>query len=406
MRKLIFIALALAALGVAAQAQSYTESTFYSFGSTSTDGTGPEGTVAIDKTGNLYGITLGGGSDKTVCPDGCGTIFKIDSAGNESTLYEFTSYVDPRASLTIDAAGNLYGTASEGGNTSSVYPQGLGFVFKLTTAGKYSVLHKFAASQLEGADPWGPVTLDANGNIYGTTLFGGDLSCLEGAGCGVVFEISAKGTYTILHSFSDSPDGAQPVGNLLRDGIGNIYGTTDTGGTYGSGSMFKISAGGEESVVYSFCDRNGCEGGVSPAYLVRSAAGNFYGNALDGGATNYGTIFEVSSAGAGSLIYTFCPDGESSGCSTGDHPNGPMVISGGNLFGTTTAGADGGSTGAGVVYEMSTAGVDTVLYRFLDDGSTGRDPQGISMDSAGNLYGTATSGPNGAGVVFKLTKNP
>lgn len=394
-------------LSALAGAQTYSESTLHSFGSSPTDGVGPEGTVVVDQAGNVYGLTLSGGGDNSTCGDGCGTIYKLDPAGNETTLHEFTSNeVDPRASLTMDAAGNLFGTSSKGGFTSQDYPQGLGFVFKYSATGKYSVLHRFAVGELEGADPWGPVTVDAEGNVYGTTLLGGDLGCLDGVGCGVIFKINSKGVYSVLYSFAGSPDGSQPIGNLLRNGVGDLYGTTSTGGTYGSGAVFELTASGEETVLFSLCDLNSCGNeGASPAYLVRNAEGNFYVNAFAGGSTNFGSIIEITGGGVGSVLYTFCPGGETSGCPNGDHPNGPIVAAGGDLFGTTTAGANGGSSGAGVVYKLSSSGVNTVLYRFLDDGSTGRDPQGISMDSAGNLYGTATGGPNGAGVVFKLTKH-
>src|SRR6266852_4215872 len=191
------------ALVVAAETQTYTQSVLYNFGSSPTDGLYPFGGLVRDAAGNLYGTAWsGGGSLNCSLYSGCGTVFMLDSSGRESILHTFTSGTDgagPVASLTRDAAGNLYGTTSAGG-ISSHYAGGAGTVFEITAAGAYPILHKFGSSPTDGEAPRGSLILDDAGNLYGTTSAGGAY------GKGTVFELRANGSETVLYSFRGKAD--------------------------------------------------------------------------------------------------------------------------------------------------------------------------------------------------------
>ena len=190
------------ALAIAAHAQSYTESTLHAFTTAN-----PVGTVTPDAAGNLYGAL----DWTSACQPGktaanCGVIFKLNSSGKETVLHQFSGLANgasPVAPLTRDVAGNLYGVTKEGGNTSSTFAYGHGVIFKITPQGRFSVLHKFVASGGEGALPSGPLTIDSAGNLYGTTEQGGSSSTSCNNGCGVVFEITSKGVFSVLHAFTE-----------------------------------------------------------------------------------------------------------------------------------------------------------------------------------------------------------
>jgi uncharacterized repeat protein (TIGR03803 family) len=399
MRSRILVALGLTiALGVAAHAQTYTQSILHNFGSSSLDGAYPFGGLVMDTAGNLYGTDWSGGGSTNCSPySGCGTVFKLDRSGNETILHTFTGGTDgagPVASLMMDGTGNLYGTTFAGG-ISSHYAGGAGTVFKITAAGTYSILHKFGGNPSDGEGPRGSLILDEAGNLYGTTSGGGAY------GKGTVFELRANGTETVLYGFRGKADGAYPGTNVLRDGLGNLYGTANQGGAFGVGVIFKLSLKGVVTVLHTFCSSPGCADGEYPLYIVRSAQGNFYGSTEYGGA-GHGVIFEVSGAGEASTLYTFCPGGVGSGCTDGSGPT-RLLASGGDLYGTA---AGGGNGGAGLVYKLNTSGVETVLYSFPANYSDGASPVGVVTDSSGNLYGAALNGGSGnSGVVFELTKN-
>ena len=229
------VALALAAIFVlsavapqSAQAQKF--ELFYQFEGPP-DGNWPAAALTRDTNGNFYGTTLEGGA--YTCPfySGCGTVFKVDNSGTETVLYSFCSEgcLDgalPEASLVRDAAGNLYGTTLQGGDQSC----DCGTVFKLNMAGKETVLHAFTGNP-DGESPSSGLVMDAAGNLYGTTLFGGSAS----RGNGVVFKLDPSGTETILHSFVGYPsDGERPYASLVQDTAGNLYGTTYFGGVSGA----------------------------------------------------------------------------------------------------------------------------------------------------------------------------
>lgn len=394
---------------ISAHAQTYTESVLYNFSDGSGDGAYPQAGLVMDSAGNLYGVSS---EFITLDDQGGGALFKIDTNGNFSSLHFFggspTDGEYPVASLTIDKSGNLYGTTVNGGAQNIGY----GTVFKLTPSGTYSILHNFGSTAGDGQNPYGPVTLDSAGNLYGTAEFGGNTTCK----CGIVFKLSSTGKETILHKFTGgSKDGGNPVANVMRDGLGNLYGTTSSGGN-GFGVMFKLTSKNVESILYNFCpDTATCTLGANPNYIARSSLGNFYGivqgvQLQDGG--DGGGIFEFSNKNVESVLYTFCGS-----CfygppmPNGDRPSGALLISGGNLYGTTQLGgafSTSSSSGGGVVYELTPSGVETILYSFPASSTTdGCYPTGgVIADKAGNLYGTTSQcGLYGYGTVFKLTKN-
>jgi uncharacterized repeat protein (TIGR03803 family) len=240
------------------------------------DGVGPYAGLIRDAT-NLYGTTYG------ALPYGdYGTVFKVDRNGTETVLYTFTGGADggkPSASLVLDAAGNLYGTASIGGTFNG------GTVFKVDPSGALTVLHTFMGGTTDGAYPKSGLVLDKNGNLYGTTYSGG-------AGhSGTVFKLDTSGSLTLLYSFAGGTDGANPIGGLVLGSQGNFYGTTYGGGAANHGTVFKLSANGTETLLHSF---NSTDGSDPYAGLVRDAAGNLYGTTQRGGAAGYGTVFKIA----------------------------------------------------------------------------------------------------------------
>ena len=205
---------------------SYTSQVFYSF-SQGTDGVYPHAGVILDNNGNFYGTTYNGGAY------GFGTVFKIAPNGQETILRSFlggsTDGANPYAGLVLDSGGDLYGTTYGGGT------YGFGTVFKIAPNGQEAILHSFSGGSTDGAYPYAGLVLDSGGNLYGTTYDGGTY------GFGTVFKTAANGQETVLHSFTGTPDGANSYAGLILDTNGNLYGTTYDGGTYGFGTVFKLS---------------------------------------------------------------------------------------------------------------------------------------------------------------------
>jgi uncharacterized repeat protein (TIGR03803 family) len=281
------------------------------------DGDTPFPGLLRDGSGNLYGTTIYGGKTSHSCPsNGCGVIFKLDMNGNETILHEFNG-VDgaaPVGPLVEDQSGNLYGATSD-------YTDG-GTIFKLDRTRTESVLYRFGCGS-DGCDPGAGVTLDAAGNIYGTTFIGGDTNCNSPEGCGVVFQIDTRRSEMVLHTFEAS-DGADPASGLLLDSAGNLYGTTEAGGNLdcnggeGCGVVFEMSPQSNgtwtESTLYNFCSLSNCMDGTVPREgpLVRDAFGNLYGSTLEGGngstcnaGGGCGVIFELSPNGQENVLHYF-----------------------------------------------------------------------------------------------------
>jgi uncharacterized repeat protein (TIGR03803 family) len=256
-------------------------------------------------------------------------------------------------------------------------------------------LHNFAGK--DGANPTYLIR-DAGGNLYGITIFGGDLNCPEGKGCGTVFRLDPAGRETVIHSFTQSvTDGGVPTG-LIMDAKGNLYGTTELGGAQNVGTVFKIDKSGKETVLYSFTGANGGPDGASPlGGVILDASGNLYGSTAYGGLGNTGTVFKIDAAGKETVLYRFT--GGNNGSTDGKNPMGGLVMdAAGNLYGTTSI---GGTNGAGTIFKVDPHENETALHSFAGsaDGSYPQSP--LSRDAVGNLYGNADGGTNGVGAVFK-----
>jgi uncharacterized repeat protein (TIGR03803 family) len=260
------------------------------------DGASPSAGVIQDAQENFYGTTAEGGNSGCFAGYGCGIVFKFSKAGKESVLHSFTGGADgatPYAGVILDAKGNLYGTTYYGGRgkCNDGFGTGCGVVFKLGTTGKETVLHSFTGGT-DGAYPDAGVIQDAMGNLYGTTKEGGDLSGCDGLGCGVVFKLSTAGKETVLHSFTGRTDGANPDAGVIQDAKGNLYGITPSGGDLscgngsGCGVVFKLGTTGKETVLHSF---TGGTGGAHPdAGVIQDAIGNLYGTTYAGGDSSCG----------------------------------------------------------------------------------------------------------------------
>ncbi len=368
-----------------AHAQTFT--VLYTFTNTN-QGWQPDAAPILDAAGNLYGTTQYGGT-----AGGFGTVFKLDTKGNESVLYSFAGTPDgedPEGALIADRAGNLYGTTLYGGTAG-----GYGTVFKLAHTGKLTLPHSFASNP-DGADPHGSLVGDPQGNGYGTTQYGG-----TAGGYGTVFKVDVAGNESLLHSFAGTPDGEDPQAGLYRDAAGNLYGTTQYGGTAGGyGTVFKLALNGDITLLHSF---SGTPDGENPyAALTADSHGNGYGTTKYGGtAGGYGTVFKIDRTGHFSLLHSFAgnPDGV--------NPVSSVVVDpAGNVYGTTFY---GGESGYGTVFEIDTTGKLTVLHSFTG-ASDGSNPMaGLTRDALGNLYGATTEGGDlscgfdGCGVIFKVT---
>lgn len=373
----------------AAQAQTY--KVLYSF-TGGDDGKTPESSLMADAAGNLYGTTMFGGAY------GYGVAFKLDATGKETVLHAFTGGADGAYSvggLILDEAGNLYGTTEEGGDLGCNVGHGCGIVFKLDPSGTEAVLYSFTDGT-DGGYPSGPVLRDGAGNLYGTTSYGGG-----GCECGVVFKLGTGGTETALHTFTGGSDGAYPLAGLVRGAAGNLYSTTYLGGTYGKGTVFGLDITGNEVLLYSFT--GGSDGGYPNAGLTLATTGNLYGTTEEGGdlacPSGYGcgTVYKVDASGKETVLYSF------TGGTEGSEPLGGLVIDPtGSLYGTTIA---GGAPQLGVVFGLNLAERETVLYTF-SRGADGAAPfASLIHDAAGNFYGTAAYGGIGNnGTVFEITR--
>lgn len=388
-----------------AQAQTYQVLYTFSGGS---DGNSPWGGVILDAAGNLYGTTRNGGSTSEGCNTyflGCGVVFKLDPAGQETVLYTFQGLTGfaPGAGLLQDKLGNLYGTTGSGGDTHCLR-DGCGTVFKIDAAGHETVLHSFSGGS-DGLYPQASLIQDATGNLYGTSS---GLSVFTSAS-GTVFKLDAAGNETVLHDFSGPPDGSLLLGSLVRDAHGNLVGAAANGGngtgcgTTGCGMVFKISTTGQETVIYNFTGR--ADGAGPVGNPIRDSAGNLYGTTEEGGNLTCnppygcGVVFKVDAGGVETVLYAFGDETKN-----GYDPSGGVVRdAAGNLYGTTFR---GGAYQSGTAYKVDPSGNETLLHSFTGRTDGAYPAAGLVMDAAGNLYGTTVGGGHyascGCGVVFKL----
>lgn len=361
-------------------------------------GQNPNGSLTRGADGNFYGMTAAGGTSNL------GTIFKVTPAGALTTLVEFTgdtganNGANPYADLTLGADGNFYGMTSSGGAS------GKGTIFKVTPLGDLTTLVEFTGngSSNKGATPKGTLGLGVDGNFYGMTQNGG------AADQGTVFKVTPTGTLTTLMESTgfyrgSTPKGAYPNGSVCVGPDGNFYGTTFYGGTADGGTIFKIDALGRRTVLVSFTGNAGANRGSAPiAGLVLAGDGNFYGTTLWGGASNLGTVFRMTPAGVHTTLVDFSGN---SGAFPGAHPWCRLTVGpDGHLYAVT---AEGGSNGVGVAFRITTDGVFTKLFDFTGVG--GANPGSYSsapftLGPDGMLYSAQFSGGNNDyGTIYKMT---
>ena len=389
------------AVGISAHAQQYQLT--YTF--TGVAGKNPNAQLIMDAAGNIYGTTASGGPS-----GGAGTVYKISSSGVVSRIHTF--YYDELGGaplgVTLDEQGNIYGTASRGGLFHPVcgtgVDSGCGLIYRLDPTGKETVLYRFT-SLASGWGPFGQLTRDSAGNLYGVTQFGGGnfggpCGFLGSEVCGVVFKIDTRGNETVLHAFSGRKDGRMPRPQVIVDTSGNVYGVALEGGNFsgvcsrysGCGVVYKVDQTGKQTTLHAF---NGADG-ISPQNFIADASGNMYGTTYTGGQYGGGTIFEIDAAGTFTTLYSFH-----------DLP-GPCV----GLFRNSAGNFYSASNGS--VFEVDGGGNLTVLHSFsYADAADGLEPfAGPILDSQGNLWGTTFYGGdssnyacknNGCGVVYKIT---
>jgi len=377
--------LALVVIAASCYSGAQTYSVLHSFGSTSGDGIGPSGTLARDSSGNLYGVTQVGGTNAV------GTIFKLAS-NTETILYNFNLTPDamlPLYGVIRSNSGTIYGPAGGGRYGSG---NGDGALFKLSASGKETVLHSFGNGS-DGLITSGDLVEDSKGNMYGVTVQGGT------HGAGTIFKITPAGKETILYNFTNVA--GTPEGSLLLDQHGNLFGTTLEGGTNGFGTVFEFSASGKFRVIYSFCAQVHCtDGGQPTTGVVQDSAGHLYGTTINGGSFGQGTVFKLTLRGAETVLHSFGVGG-----GDGYFPESALVSDGsGNFYGTTFV---GGANGVGTIFKVDSAGNETILHSFCVESNCadgGQPALGTLLrDEAGNLYGVATGGTYQSGVVFRLT---
>jgi len=326
------------------------------------------------------------------------------SAQSTKTLVTFngTNGNDMFSAMIQGADGNLYGTTTYGGANDK------GTVFKISRAGGEQVLYSFCAQTncTDGAYPEFLIQ-GADGNFYGETYNGGSI------GAGSIFKMTASGEVTTIYNFctqTNCTDGALPQSALVQTSDGVFYGTTVIGGTQNEGTVFKLSASGVLTTLYNFCSQASCADGTQPNIgLTLASDGNFYGTAALGGKTNAqfcgaygcGTLFRITPAGAYSLLYSFCSQAK---CADGDIPQGQLIqAKDGSLYGTTDG---GGGDNAGTAFKVTPQGKVVTLHSFCTGTcQDGLIPYaGLIQASDGNFYGTDTlGGPGGYGTVYQMT---
>jgi uncharacterized repeat protein (TIGR03803 family) len=350
-------------------------------------GSRPNGSLLLDQSGNLFGTTYLGGRDKDNVLLNDGTVFKIALGSNKiTTLASFNgdNGAGPYSSLTMDGSGNLFGTTKSGGANKD------GTVFEIP-GGSTTISTVVSFSGTDGSNPYAAVTLDQSGNLFGTTLTGGE------KGKGTLFEIaSGTNTTTTLFSFH-GPDGSTPYGPVMLDSSGNLFGTTELGGDNGTGTVFTFNAAAQTLSTIASFDGTGAALYPYSDGVSLDPDGNLFGMNPTGGTFGQGMVYEIA-AGTANFTILASFDG-----TNGSLPEGVLAIDAkGNLFGTTNT---GGANDDGTVFEIASGSkAITTLVSF--SGTDGSNPiAGLTIDPSGNLFGTTnTGGANGFGTVFELAK--
>jgi len=386
-----------------------------------TDGSYPLAGLVQAADGNLYGATTQTSSGNS------GTIFRITPLGILTNLSNLSNGVEGAEANTLIQAtdGSLYGTARNGGaNTNGMEcPNGCGTVFRMTTGGKVTTLYNFCETLsngvcADGSSPDAGLVETTDGNLYGTTTYGGSATCYDG--CGTVFRITRSGVLTTLYSFCSQPnctDGNSPgVGPLLQATNGILYGTTSIGGTHsencggaGCGTVYRISPAGRFTSLYSFCSQSGCPDGDGPvAGLIQATNGQLYGTTDGGGSSNCPngceTVFTITLGGQVTTLHTFDN-------ADGFSPHALVQGSDGNFYGTTDRGGSNDNcsdgTTCGTIFKMTPDGTLTTLHDF--DPSGYYPFAGLTQDTDGAFYGTTNQGGDSmitygcCGTVFRIS---
>lgn len=329
-------------------------------------------------------------------------------ASTTEVIYSFAGEEDGEycdTDVAVDAQGNLYGTSVLGGEF------GGGTVWELSPVGGgwvHTVLYSFTGGA-DGGEPYKGVTLDSAGNLYGTAVTGGAGSC-EG-GCGVTYKLTKSGntwTQRVIHSFSGGADGSGPGSRIALDKRGNVYGMTPTGGADGLGTIYQLRPKPNGNfglrVIHTFT--GGADGSSGSAGKLVLRGGHIYGAATSGGTNGSGAVFELTPTSVGEwdlkTLYSF------QGVPDGVFPYGALLFdSAGNIFGTTYY---GGTAGLGAIYKLTptVAGewTETVLYSFQSGTDGNSSISNLVSDAAGNLYGTTSEGGLGSGTIFELSPQP
>ncbi len=351
-----------------------------------TDGANPIGALIQANDGYYYGTTTAGGTINN------GTVFRISPSGAENVIYSFQGGTNdgatPVAGLVQGSDGYLYGTTFSGGVNNS------GTVFRVSLSGAEEVIHYFLG-RADGANPQGGLVWGDDGYFYGTTTHGGS------SDNGTVFKVSPSGNERVIYSLQINADGNTPS-TLIRGSDGYFYGTTENGNRCGwiggfCGAVFKVSPSGNGSVVYSFQGAGNGDGALPTDSLFHSSDGYYYGTTMIGGTSMLGlggTVFRISASGSETVLYSFQgPDG--------GEPIGGLVQSRNDyLYGTT---GRGGNNENGTVFKISTSGNEEVIHFF--EGPDGAHPEAsLVQGSDGSFYGTTfAGGSNNNGVVFKIS---
>jgi uncharacterized repeat protein (TIGR03803 family) len=404
-RRAAAVALFCVAVALAAPAQRFEKLVDFN----GTNGANPESALVQSTDGSLYGMTYNGGAYvgcyRTAT---CGTLFKISPQGTLTMLNSFCATTKcplgglPAHALILASDDNLYGTTTFGA-------LGSGTVLKISGR-KLTSIHSFCSrngkSGCEDGYQANGLVQAIGGNFYGTTQDGG-----AQPNQGTIFKITESGTFTTLYDFcpvtrsASCPDGQQPRAGLIQAFDGNFYGTA-LGGANDQGTVFRITPSGVFTTLYTFCAQTNCTDGAEPdAALLQATDGDFYGTTYDGGdpATNAGTVFKMTPAGALTTIYTFCA---TTNCADGQFPAAELIQStDGNFYGTTSDGY--GSHRGGTVFKLTAAGALTTLYSFCSQTNCtdGAEPVAALVQATdGNFYGTTDSGgSNGDGTVYRIS---
>ncbi len=399
------LAIALIAFAISPAALAQTFTVLYNF-TGGTDGGNPQSALTLDISGNIYGTTVNGGDPACLGYNGsCGVVFKLDTTGHESVLHSFENGGDglnPSSGVVFDSAGNLYGATEYGGvGTSS----GAGVVYKLDPSGHETILHVFndtIGAFAGGINPIGELVIDGDGYVYGATRKGGDPHCAT-LGCGLIYRITPAGVENVLHAFAGgASDGEFPIAGPIFGPDDDLYFTSSYGANHGSGAVFRLGrrpGRGHGLIVLELASGSGQlsypGGGIFDSHGRLYLPAQKGGNG--GGDNNAGGIIRFAQRGT-AVRSVSC---DATNCY---EPNTGLVLdAAGNLYGTSQV--DGTGSG-GTVFKLDTAGNLTGIYDFsISAPVNGYYPMaGLVRDSAGNLYGTTSAGgANGWGVIFKIT---